>query len=134
MQWKKNTVLIDANVILRYLLNDSSEMSEKAREIIAAGGAYAKPEIIAEVVYVLKRVYSYEKTQIRIFIRALLDDISCTDSPCVLLAVDLYAENALDFVDCLLIAYQRLNHETVFTFDKKLNRHLSNDGGNDGAL
>ena len=45
--------LIDANVILRYLLNDDREMSQKAKSVISEG-AYTKPEIIAEVVYVLR--------------------------------------------------------------------------------
>ena len=49
-------ILIDANVILRYLLNDVEEMAKKSAEIINAG-AFTLPEVIAEVVYVLKSVY-----------------------------------------------------------------------------
>lgn len=48
--------LIDANVILRYLLGDHPQMSEEARRIIE-DGAFTLPEIIAEVVYVLKGVF-----------------------------------------------------------------------------
>lgn len=44
--------LIDANVILRYLLGDHPEYSEKAKKVIEEG-AYTLPEVIAEVVYVL---------------------------------------------------------------------------------
>jgi predicted nucleic-acid-binding protein len=36
-------------------------------------------------------------------------------------------EMSLDFVDCLLVAYHSLKGESVFTFDKKLNKHLSGD-------
>lgn len=39
--------LIDANVILRYLLGDHPEYSEKARKVIAEG-AYTLPEVLAE--------------------------------------------------------------------------------------
>ena len=53
--WSKNMKLVDANVILRYLLNDNQEMAQQAKAVIE-GGAYTKPEIIAEVVYVLKGV------------------------------------------------------------------------------
>lgn len=56
MLWSKNMKLVDANVILRYLLNDHQEMSQQAKAVIDSG-AYTKPEIIAEVVYVLKGVY-----------------------------------------------------------------------------
>lgn len=36
MLWSKNMQLIDANVILRYLLNDNRDMSQKAREVGSA--------------------------------------------------------------------------------------------------
>lgn len=126
MQWRKSMQLIDANVILRYLLNDHPEMSRNAKAFIASGNAYAKPEIIAEVVYVLKSVYQIERNVIRNFIYSLLQDISCSEAECILLAMDIYKSISLDFVDCLLIAYHRINHENIFTFDKKLNKHLDN--------
>jgi len=37
MQWQKNMQLLDANVILRYLLNDHEEMPLKASDIIFSG-------------------------------------------------------------------------------------------------
>ena len=55
---------MDANVNLRYLLRDHPEYSAKARKTIAEGG-YTLPEVIAEVVYVLKRVYKVERSEIR---------------------------------------------------------------------
>ena len=48
---RKNMQLIDTNVILRFVLNDNVEMAQRAAEVIASG-AYTKPEVIAEVVYV----------------------------------------------------------------------------------
>ena len=76
MQWRRNIKLIDANVILRYLLNEHAEMSLTARTLISSGNVYTKPEIISEVVYVLKRVYQIDKGNIKNFIHALLNDIS----------------------------------------------------------
>lgn len=106
MQWLKSMKLIDANVILRCILDDHPEMSVKAKEIISQG-VYTKPEIIAEVVYVLQKVYSVQRPQIKQF------------------ALDLYAGTSLDFVDCLLGAYHSLNGEETFTFDRKLNKLLN---------
>ena len=125
MQCQKNMHLIDANVMLRYLLNDHPEMSQKAKSIIATNQTYTKPEIISEVVYVLKKVYCIDNNNIQIFIHSLLDDISCIEKECVLYAIDIFSSVSLDFVDCLLIAYHKINHENVYSFDKKLNRHLS---------
>lgn len=123
MLWSKNMKLIDANVILRYLLNDDQEMARKAKAVIE-GGAYTKPEIIAEVVYVLKGVYHATREDIRIFILEMLKSIRCADSEAVSCAVDVYATTSLDFVDCLLIAYHVRNKEDIFTFDKALAKRL----------
>ena len=123
---RKNMQLIDTNVILRLILNDNTEMAKRAAEVIASG-AYTKPEVIAEVVYVLKNVYSTPKDKIKIIIHGLSSIIQIENSDCVVHAIDLFANTSLDFVDCLLVAYHILNNETVFTFDKKLNKHLHTD-------
>ena len=126
MQWQKNMQLIDANVIIRCILNDCPEMTAKAVEIIDAG-AYTKPEILAEVVYVLQKVYSVQRPEIRNMLNKILEVVSCSEKECVIFAMDLYASVSLDFVDCLLIAYHKVNNENIFSFDKKLNKHLSDD-------
>lgn len=123
MQWPKNMTLVDANVLLRYLLNDDQGMAQRARAVIESG-AYTKPEVLAEVVYVLKGVYHAARIDIRSYIQALLDVIDCADREAVLYAVSVYTDTSLDFVDCLLIAYHVVNSETVFTFDKNLAKRL----------
>lgn len=124
MLWSKSMKLIDANVILRYLLNDNPEMAEKAKNIVE-NGAYTKPEIIAEVVYVLKGVYRVTRAEIQIFLQSMLNAVYCTQQAAVTYALDVYADTSLDFVDCLLIAYHVLNKEDVFAFDAKLAKRLS---------
>ncbi len=101
-------------------------MAQRAMEVIASG-AYTKPEIIAEVVYVLKSVYSTPKDKIRSVIHKLSNLIQIENADCVIYAIDLFADISLDFVDCLLVAYHSLNGEVVFTFDKKLNKRLNMD-------
>lgn len=124
MQWPKNMTLVDANVILRYLLNDQPEMAQRAKAVIESG-AYTKPEIVAEVVYVLKGVYHAARSDIRLFIREMLKSIRCSESGAVAYAIDVYADTSLDFVDCLLIAYHVLGKENIFTFDKNLLKRLN---------
>ena len=67
--------LIDANVILRYLLGDHPQMSEKAKKVIEAG-AFTLPEVLAEVVYVLKGIYKVERAEIAKVLIDFLDEIS----------------------------------------------------------
>ena len=126
MLLRKNMQLIDTNVILRFVLNDNVEMAKLAMDVIESG-AYTKPEVIAEVVYVLKSVYSAPKDKIKSIIYGLSNIVQIENADCVIYAVDLFANTSLDFVDCLLAAYHSLNGENIFTFDKKLIKHLSED-------
>ena len=73
--WKNTRKLIDANIILRYLLNDNPEMSEKAKEIIN-DGAFTIPEVMAEVIYVLKGVYKVERQEISDVLQEFLKEIT----------------------------------------------------------
>lgn len=115
--------LIDANVILRYLLGDHPQMSEEARQIIE-DGAFTLPEIIAEVVYVLKGVYKIERDAIGRTLLEFLDEVSVESQEAVCEALSLFSETALDFVDCILIARHRVLGDEIVSFDKKLNKML----------
>ncbi len=99
-------------------------MSLQAKEMIEQG-ARTKPEIIAEVIYVLKGVYQVTREDISSYIKMILHCIECTDSDIVEYAVDLFARFKLDFIDCLLIAYNILYDDAIFSFDKKLNKKLA---------
>ena len=118
--------LIDANVILRYLLCDHEEMSAKARTVILCG-AYTTVEVLAEVVYVLQGVYSASREEVCEWITALLDDVHVENSGALKHALKAFAETKLDFVDCVLLGYHRIMGIEIFTFDKKLNRLLNEE-------
>ena len=117
-------VLFDANMILRYLLNDSTEMAEKAEEYLNAGDVSVTVEVVAEVVYVLRGVYSLERGKIAETLRQFLELVGCRDRDVLRLALDTYGARNLDFVDCVLYAYHKENGTKIATFDKKLLRLL----------
>lgn len=114
--------LVDANVILRYLLNDHEEHSRLAREIIEQDQAYTYPEVLAEVVYVLSGVYGLSRIEIGTAFRALLNCMYFYDAKMLLTAFNFYEMTSLDFVDCLLTARHLCLHEQVATFDKQIQR------------
>ena len=60
--------LIDTNVILRYLLDDIPEQADKAESVIKQG-SFTLPEIIAEVVYVLTKLYKVPRNEIKSIVR-----------------------------------------------------------------
>ena len=70
--------LIDANVILRFLLNDVESQSIIAKETIAKG-AFTVPEVIAEVLYVLTVVYKEPRESVGKILGVFLDNISISD-------------------------------------------------------
>ena len=123
-RWLKNMKsLIDANVILRYLLADHPQMSEQSKQIIERG-AFTIPEVLAEVVYVLKRVYGISRIEIANTLIDFLEEIHMKDKEVMSFSLQLFAETSLDFVDCILIVRHRKLGDNVISFDKKLNKML----------
>ncbi len=57
--------IVDANVILRYFLQDHVEMYTKAKNILENEFIQIPNEVIAEVVYVLEKVYKIERKTIK---------------------------------------------------------------------
>lgn len=115
--------IIDANAILRYLLDDNKNMAEQAERVIQEG-AYTLPEIVAEVVYVLTGVYNMTRRDVADCIINVLKLIEVENIDVMIYAINLFKEKNLDFVDCILIAYNHIENKYIFTFDKKISREL----------
>lgn len=115
--------LIDANVILRFLLNDNQDMANKASKIIYSG-AFTTEAVIAEVVYVLNGVYNMSREKIADHITSILELIDIQNKQTMLYALNQFKKSKLDFVDCLLISYNKTLNISIFSFDKKLNSFL----------
>ncbi len=125
MQRKKNMVILDANMILRYLLNDNAEMAEHAENLIENKTVEVTTEVIAEVVYVLKGVYQLERNEIVNVLISFLGNVTCQSSEILHLALETFGKVNLDFVDCVLYAYNKIDGSEIATFDKKLIKLLS---------
>ena len=117
--------LFDANVILRYLLNDNAGMAEEAERYLHVGDVSVTIEVIAEVVYVLKGVYGLERGTITETIQAFLELVQCREKAVLHAALDAYAKHNLDFVDCVLFAYHQVDGAEIKTFDMKLKKLLA---------
>jgi len=118
--------IVDANVILRYLLNDHAELFISAVQIIENNDIYVPFEVAAEVVYVLEKVYHVPRLEISESLSILISypDISFNDKEIIIEALKIYKGKKIDFVDTLLIAYNRIKGYKVHTFDKQLNNLL----------
>jgi predicted nucleic-acid-binding protein len=118
--------IVDANVILRYLLDDVENLADKATEIIDNNNVKILNEVLAEVIYVLEGVYELDRDEIRdVLLKFIeLETIFLENKRVVIEALKKYSEIKLDFVDCLLYAYYKVNSDKIYTFDKKLNREI----------
>lgn len=111
--------LLDANAILRYLLEDNEEQAEKTATTIQEG-AEVTVEVLAECVYVLQGVYGVSRAMVAESLGLLLDETDCRRKAVALEALGLYSGSGLDFVDCVLAAEHDACGHKVLTFDKKL--------------
>ena len=120
--------MLDTNMILRYLLNDNKEMADEAEKVIKQGNAGVTIEIIAEVVYVLKGVYSIERDLIKTSLLNFLSEIQADEKEVLKVGLEIYGKQNLDFVDCILYAYNKVKGYEIKTFDKKLKKWLKYEG------
>ena len=116
-------LFIDANAILRYLLKDNIEMAAKVCELLDNAEVNVRHEVIAEVVYVLDKVYLLPRNEIAEGIKIFmsLPNVETQSEELLLFALKTYADTNIDFVDSLLYGLAAIYKHTVFTFDKKLN-------------
>jgi predicted nucleic-acid-binding protein len=115
--------VVDANVILRYILDDHAELSPKAAEILEQQQTVTLTlEVACEVVYVLQKVYVVDRKEIQRQLSNLLHEelVAMEKSSVFLAALDYYSTSKLDFVDTLLWAYHAIEQQEVHTFDSKL--------------
>lgn len=124
------TLLLDTNIIIRYLLKDHPLLSPKAKNFFqqAKRGEvllYIDEVVIAEIVWVLSSsVYQKEPTTIADQLKQLLASgwIINERKNVILQALNLFAKNNLSFVDCWLYVVSQNKNILLETFDKKLQK------------
>lgn len=118
-------VYADANIIVRYVIGDDADMAQKAEEAVNARTVFALPEVFAEVVYVLTKIYGIARTDVADSMLELLDFVSTTEPVVMQKAFTYYRDSHLDFVDCILAAYRIADGKEILTFDKKLDNFIA---------
>ena len=122
---KENKFLLDANAILRFLLQDNEEQFQQIKEIVKTENCCVTLEVLAEVCYVLEGLYQVTREDIIGSFRRLNHDVVVFNADVLLRALEIYDKTPkLDFVDCLLYGYQKEKGFTVVTFDRKLKKRL----------
>lgn len=124
-----SAVHVDANVILRLLLDEPESQARAAEGLFAraARGEFViriHPAVLAEVVYVLTspRLAALPRTRVADALRALfaLEGVELADLEPTLAALRRFEDTNLDWVDCLLLSYGP--EVPVYTFDEGMMR------------
>ena len=118
--------IVDANIILRYLLNDQADLHQRAAGIIEGQDVWIPFEVVAGVVYVLEKLYGVPRNAIKMSLQMLIscENISVNDKAVLGKALQFFSKKNIDFVDALLLGYNHVRKHEVFSFDKGLNKLL----------
>ncbi|MEA3452227.1 MAG: PIN domain-containing protein [Bacteroidota bacterium] len=121
--WEKSMQLVDANIVLRFILNDNEILTKKAIDIIGQNSLFCPFEVVAEIVYVLEKVYEIPRSEIEKSLITFFNcqNVSTNDIKILEQALALYSEKNIDFIDSLLCAHSIINEDIIHSFDKKIN-------------
>ncbi|MDT8389280.1 MAG: type II toxin-antitoxin system VapC family toxin [Lentisphaeria bacterium] len=121
-------VAIDTNVLVRLVVNDDPEQTEKALTRLEGQRVYVPVTVVLETEWVLRHCYALSAAKIRNVFRELLanDDVEVAETKAVEQALCLH-ENGLDFADALHLCLSVGNTEGFLTFDKAFFKAVPTD-------
>ena len=124
---KKNLIVLDTNVFIRFLIEGDENNHKKAVEIFAdieAENVFALilESVFAEIVFILEKVYNVERKIITEHLSAIisLKGIRSNKKEVFLKALEIYQSNKMNIVDCILASNCILDDINIYSFDKKL--------------
>jgi predicted nucleic acid-binding protein len=124
-----NRRIVDTNVIIRYLVQDSPKHAAAANSLFDACDRgevtlVVLPAVAAECVFVLETFYERTRADISLVLAGLFGSagIEVPDLAVHLDALHRYRDSKLHFVDCMIAATAASNDVPVATFDRDFKR------------
>ncbi len=125
-------VVIDTNLLVRYLINDDQKKAEAVDSLLdkAIKGEVkivVPSVVIAELVWVLESYYQMKADTILELVEAIVNTsgLDVTDKSTVISALRLYKNRNIDFIDAWIIEFAKERGiKTIYTFDKKHFRNI----------
>jgi predicted nucleic-acid-binding protein len=119
----------DTNVIVRLCVRDDEEQYGRAervfRQATAGAGAWISTVVIAEVAWVLRGAYKFDRATTVTTLRRLIaiDGVHVEDEVTTRLALDAFEGGSADFADYLILESARRGGALpLHTFDERLGR------------
>lgn len=112
---------LDANIVLGYVTDDSAAESLKCERLLANEKLFTSTLVIAEVLWVLFSAYKYPKIKVIDALQRILNsqNIYLNDKELILLALDIFEANNIDFIDAYNAAV--MNHKgiaIIYSYDR----------------
>ncbi|TSA86722.1 type II toxin-antitoxin system VapC family toxin [Deinococcus detaillensis] len=122
-------VLLDANIVLRYLTNEPPEMAGRSRALLerAERGELRlilTPLVLAECVWVLKSFYKLPLVRISGALQQVLElgSVTTQQRPVISAALISMAQHNVDFADAYLAELARAEGLSVASFDQDFSK------------
>lgn len=121
---------LDTNVLVRYVVQDDAEQAEAATRLIEdrctpEQPAYIGAVVLAELAWVLRGPYGYQRSQVATVLRQILRTVEfVVEQPAVAwAALAEFESGAADFADCWIGHCNRAHGcQCTYTFDIKAAR------------
>lgn len=132
---KSKVVLPDTNTIIRYLLKDVPDQFAQASDFFERVRSGMEKTVIlesvlVECVYILTKFYKVHKKEAALVLTGLLSykGVVNRDKTILANALNIFAAENLDMVDCVLAAKASGIGARLFTFDKALRKRFDATG------
>lgn len=126
----KKPNLIDANILLRFLLDDQPEQATRCTELLKRAEAGTErvllPDLVlADVVWTLEKFYRQPKSTIREWVLSILAlrGVRFSNKAIAREALRLYAEKNLDWTDAFVAAHMLVTGQgRIYSYDRDFDR------------
>jgi len=125
----KKTILVDTNIVIRLLLNDNTELVNKAKSLFSKAQQglyliYLDEVILADVVWTLSSYYKFEKVNIVDRLEKLIfqDWIVNPRKKLMIRALGLFGKINLSYIDCWIFTVNQNLKTSLETFDDDLKK------------
>lgn len=118
---------LDANVVLRLILNDVPDQSDRAAEYVGGSQCYITDVVVSECVFVLEKVYKLDRRFIKDAMEIFFDlETLSFNETLIEETFNIYvSQKALSFADCYSVAEARLKGNDLLTFDRAIIKKCS---------
>jgi predicted nucleic-acid-binding protein len=120
-------VLLDTNAVIHFIQALDIAKFNTVAQTLNNNQCHIPAEVIAESVYILDSIFQNDRkataAKMKDFIA--IQDGLISETNAVIFGLNLYASSKLDFVDCLIAGYAKVNGRHVLTFDSGLKKQLA---------